>query len=117
MSAEPQQKQEQKQLRPDFQWEDPLDLNGLLNEEERMIRDTAHQYAQNKLMPRILDANRHENFDPAIMLEMGEMGLLGAFIDGYDCSGVSQVSYGLIAREIERVDSAIAPRCLCSPRL
>lgn len=70
-----------------------------------MIRDTAHQYAQNKLMPRILDANRHENFDPAIMLEMGEMGLLGAFIDGYDCSGVSQVSYGLIAREIERVDS------------
>lgn len=105
MNAEPQKKQEQKQLRPDFQWEDPLDLNSLLSEEERMIRDTAQQYAQDKLMPRILEANRHENFDPAIMLEMGEMGLLGAFIDGYDCSGVSQVSYGLIAREIERVDS------------
>lgn len=104
MSAEPQEAQKHN-LRPGFQWEDPLDLDGLLSEEERMIRDTARQYAQEKLLPRIIEANRNELFDPAILSEMGDLGLLGAFIDGYGCSGVNQVSYGLIAREIERVDS------------
>lgn len=93
-------------LKPEFQWEDPLCLDELLSEEERMVRDTAHQYAQEKLMPRILEANRHETFDTRIMKEMGELGLLGAPIDGYGCPGVSYISYGLIARELERVDSS-----------
>lgn len=90
---------------PAFDWQDPLLLDELLTDEERMIRDSAREYCQSKLMPRILEANRHENFDPAIMREMGEMGLLGAMLDGYGCAGVSQVAYGLIAREVERVDS------------
>ena len=77
-----------------------------LTEDERMVRDTARDYAQSALMPRILEANRTEHFDIAIMREMGERGLLGATIDGYDCAGVGYVSYGLIAREIERIDSS-----------
>jgi glutaryl-CoA dehydrogenase len=105
MSADVKIMSQKKNLRPDFQWQDPLDLESLLSEEERMIRDTAHQYAQNNLQTRVLEANRHEEFDPLIMKEMGELGLLGAFIDGYNCSGVSQIAYGLIAREVERVDS------------
>ncbi len=92
--------------RPEFQWQDPLLLNDLLTEEERMIRDTAHDYAQGKLLPRITEANRHELFDPAIMREMGALGLLGPMLEGYGCAGVTQVAYGLIAREIERVDSS-----------
>ncbi|AGH97768.1 acyl-CoA dehydrogenase [Micavibrio aeruginosavorus] len=104
MSAQPQAKPS-KPARPVFQWEDPLLLDELLSDDERMIRDTAHDYCQNKLMPRVLEANRHETFDPAIMREMGELGLLGAMLDGYGCAGVSQVAYGLIAREVERVDS------------
>lgn len=91
--------------RPTFQWEDPLLLDELLSDDERMIRDTAHDYCQNQLMPGIIEANRNETFNPAIMREMGELGLLGAMIDGYGCAGVSQVAYGLIAREVERVDS------------
>ncbi len=106
MTAERKVMAAKQDLKPEFKWEDPLDLDGLLSEEERMIRDTAHGYCQEKLMPRILEANRHESFDPAIMKEMGELGLLGPFIDGYGCSGVSQVAYGLIAREVERVDSS-----------
>lgn len=94
-----------KSHRPEFDWQDPLLLDELLTEEERMIRDSAREYCQIKLMPRVLEANRHETFDPAIMREMGELGLLGAMLDGYGCAGVSQVSYGLIAREVERVDS------------
>lgn len=94
-----------KSHRPDFHWEDPLNLDELLTEEERMIRDSAHEYAQARLTPRVLEANRHETFDVNIMREMGEMGLLGAMLDGYGCAGASQVSYGLIAREVERVDS------------
>ncbi|AEP09315.1 acyl-CoA dehydrogenase [Micavibrio aeruginosavorus] len=104
MSAQAQTKPS-KPARPVFQWEDPLLLDELLSDDERMIRDTAHDYCQNKLMPRVLEANRHEKFDPAIMREMGELGLLGAMLDGYGCAGVSQVAYGLIAREVERVDS------------
>lgn len=91
--------------RPEFNWEDPLDLDGCLSDEDRMIRDAAHAYCQDKLMPRVLEANRHEIFHREIMNEMGALGLLGSTIDGYGCPGVSQVAYGLIAREVERVDS------------
>jgi glutaryl-CoA dehydrogenase len=88
-----------------FRWEDPLLADELLGSEERLIRDTARDYAQAKLMPRILEANRHEIFDRAIFTEMGDLGLLGSTISGYGCAGTSYVAYGLIAREIERVDS------------
>ncbi len=88
-----------------FQWDDALRLDGQLTEDERAIRDAAHAYCQEKLFPRVLEANRHERFDRAIMNEMGEMGFLGATLDGYGCAGVNYVSYGLIAREVERVDS------------
>ena len=88
-----------------FVWDDPFLLEEQFTEEERLIRDTARQYAQEKLMPRILEANRHERFDREIMNECGELGFLGSTIEGYGCAGVNYVSYGLIAREIERVDS------------
>jgi glutaryl-CoA dehydrogenase len=88
-----------------FSWDDPFLLEDQLSEEERRIRDQARAYAQDKLMPRVLEANRHEHFDRAIMNEMGELGLLGSTLHGYGCAGVNYVSYGLIAREIERVDS------------
>ncbi len=88
-----------------FQWDDPFFMDQQLTEEERMIRDMSRNYAQDKLMPRVLEANRHENFDREIMSEMGELGLLGSTIDGYGCSGTSYVAYGLVAREVERVDS------------
>jgi glutaryl-CoA dehydrogenase len=91
--------------RPAFHWEDPLELELCLSEEDRMIRDMARAYCQEKLMPRILEANRNEIFDRQIMNEMGKLGMLGATIDGYGCPGVSQIAYGLIAREVERVDS------------
>ncbi|MCI0431297.1 MAG: acyl-CoA dehydrogenase [Rhodospirillales bacterium] len=94
-----------KASRPEFQWEDPLLLDDQLSEDERMVRDTARQYAQDKLMPRVLEANRHERFDRAIMTELGALGLLGATIQGYGCAGVNYVCYGLVAREVERVDS------------
>jgi glutaryl-CoA dehydrogenase len=91
---------------PTFNWQDPLLLETLLSEEERMIRDSAHQYCQEKLMPRILKANRDEVFDASIMKELGELGLLGCTLpEKYGCSNVNYVSYGLIAREVERVDS------------
>src|ERR1700694_1231308 len=88
-----------------FSWEDPLRLDDLLEEDEKRIRDAARAYAQDKLMPRILEANRHEHFDRRILNEMGELGLLGSTLQGYGCAGVNYVSYGLVAREIERVDS------------
>ena len=88
-----------------FVWDDPLLLDDQLTEEERMMRDAAHQYCQEKLFPRILEANRHERFDREIMNEFGEMGFLGATLDSHGCAGISHVAYGLIAREIERVDS------------
>lgn len=91
---------------PQFQWEDPFLLENQLSDEERMIRDTARDYAQDKLMPRILEAYRNETFDTDIMSEMGELGLLGPTIpEEYGGAGVNHTSYGLIAREIERVDS------------
>ncbi len=90
----------------EFQWQDPFLLEQQLTSEERSVRDTANSYAQKKLLPRIIQANRNEDFDTSIMREMGELGLLGCTIDGYGCVNVGHVSYGLIAREIERVDSA-----------
>ncbi|MGM0984023.1 MAG: acyl-CoA dehydrogenase [Pseudomonadota bacterium] len=86
-------------------WDDPFRLVDQLSEDERMVLQTAHDYCQEKLLPRVLEANRHEHFDREIMNEMGELGLLGATIDGYGCAGLNYVSYGLIAREVERVDS------------
>ena len=88
-----------------FDWQDPFLLEQQLAEEERQVRDTARQYAQDKLQPRVREAYRNETTDPAIFREMGALGLLGATIDGYGCPGVNYVSYGLITREIERVDS------------
>ncbi len=89
-----------------FQWDDPLRLDAQLSEDERMVRDTTQRYAQDKLMPRVLDAFRNEHTDPAIFREMGELGLLGCTLPAdHGCAGLNHVSYGLIAREIERVDS------------
>ncbi|MFD1216516.1 MULTISPECIES: acyl-CoA dehydrogenase [Microbulbifer] len=90
---------------PLLHWDDILLLDQQLSDEERMIRDTAREYCQSKLMPRVLEANRHEIFDREIMEEMGALGLLGSTIDGYGCAGLNYVSYGLVAREVERVDS------------
>jgi glutaryl-CoA dehydrogenase len=88
-----------------FAWDDALRLEGVLSEDERAIRDAAHAFCQEKLFPRVLMANRQEKFDREIMNEFGEMGFLGATLDGYGCAGVNYVSYGLISREVERVDS------------
>ncbi|MYE12147.1 MAG: acyl-CoA dehydrogenase [Gammaproteobacteria bacterium] len=89
-----------------FVWDDPLLLDEQFSAEERMIRDTAREYAQDRLMPRVLEANRRERFDREIMNEMGELGMLGATLPAkYGCAEVSYVSYGLMAREVERVDS------------
>jgi len=90
----------------DKNWEDILKLDSQLTEEERMIRDNVREYCKKSLMPRILYANRNETFHPGIYKEMGELGILGATIKGYGCAGVGYVSYGLITREIERVDSS-----------
>ena len=86
-------------------WEDPFELDSQLNDEQRMVRDSARQYAQERLLPRVKEAFRSESTDPTIFREMGEMGLLGSTIDGYGCPGVDYVCYGLVAREVERVDS------------
>ena len=93
--------------KPEFNYKDALNLECRLSEEEKMVRDVFHDYCQEKMMPRITMANRNETFDRAIMEEMGELGVLGPTIQGYGCPGVSYVAYGLIARECERVDSAI----------
>jgi len=88
-----------------FNWQDPFLLDEQLTAEERAVRDTARNYAREKLFPRIIEANRHEKFDAKIMREMGELGLLGSTIEGYGCAGISHVAYGLIAHEIEWADS------------
>ncbi len=89
-----------------FQWADPILLDRQLSDEERMVRDSARNYCQDKLMPRVLEAHRHETFDRAIFNEMGEMGLLGSTLpEKYGCPELNSVCYGLIAREVERVDS------------
>ena len=86
-------------------WEDPFELDAQLTDEQRMVKESARQYAQDKLAPRVKEAFRNEQTDAAIFREMGALGLLGSTIDGYGCPGVDYVSYGLIAREVERVDS------------
>ena len=89
-----------------FDWQDPFNLDKQLNEDERMVRDTARAYAQDKLAPRVQEAFRHEKTDPGIFTEMGELGLLGPTVsEEYGGAGLNHVSYGLIAREIERIDS------------
>ena len=88
-----------------FDWADPLLLEEELGEDERMVRDSARAYCQEKLLPRVLEANRHERFYREIINEMGALGFLGSTIEGYGCAGVNYVCYGLIAREVERVDS------------
>ena len=92
-------------VRPSFRWEDPLLFDEQLNDEERMVRDSARAYCQDKLMPRVLLAHRQERFDRDVFAEMGALGFLGSTLEGYGCAGVNHVCYGLIAREIERVDS------------
>ncbi len=92
--------------KPVFQWDDPFLIEAQLSEDERLVRDTAHDYAQEKLMPRVVSAFREERFDREIMTELGELGLLGATLpEEHGGSGVNQASYGLASREIERVDS------------
>ena len=88
-----------------FRWDDALLLEDQLSDDERHVRDAARAYCQEKLMPRVLEANRNERFDREILREMGALGFLGSTIDGYGCAGVNNVSYGLVAREVERVDS------------
>lgn len=88
-----------------FQWDDPLLLTEQLTDEERMVQQTARDFATEKLLPGIVEANRHEKFDPNIMKQMGALGLLGSTLQGYGCAGVSEIAYGLVAREMERVDS------------
>ena len=90
---------------PRFNWEDPFLLRNQLTDEERMVTDSAQQFFQKELMPGMINANRNEHFDRNIMRQMGEMGLLGVTIDGYGCAGLSSVAYGLIAKEVEAVDS------------
>ena len=95
-----------KSEKKEFNWKDPLDLDGQLSEEEKLIRDTAYDYAQGSLLPRVEEAFLEENTDVKIFKEMGELGLLGLTIsEKYGCAGASYVSYGLVAREIERIDS------------
>ncbi len=97
---------EPKAGRADFQWDDPLLLDEQLSEDERLVRDAAHDYCQEQLMPRVIEANRHERFDPEILREMGALGFLGSTLpEDYGCAGVNYVAYGLVAREVERVDS------------
>jgi glutaryl-CoA dehydrogenase len=94
-----------------FDWQDPFLLEQQLTSEEKLIRDTARQYAQEKLMPRILHANRTETFDVEVMREMGGLGYLGAPLEGYGCAGIGYVAYGLIMRELERVDTSYRSAC------
>ncbi len=92
-------------MKPSFLWQDPFLLNAQLSDDERAIVDAAHDFCQEKLQTRVLMAARHEKFDREIMNEFGSMGFLGSTIDGYGCAGLNYVSYGLVAREVERVDS------------
>ncbi len=91
--------------RPVFSWTDPFLLQEQLSEDERLVSDSARAFCDDKLMPRVLQAHREESFDPDVFREMGAMGFLGSTIDGYGCPGVNHVCYGLIAREVERIDS------------
>jgi glutaryl-CoA dehydrogenase len=105
MSAQPRKAHSQKDAEAKFKWDDALLLDEQLTEDERMIRDAARDFCQDRLMPGVLMANRKETFDRSIMNAFGEQGFLGATLEGYGCAGVSYVAYGLMAREVERVDS------------
>ncbi len=106
MTAAAQTKPKSKPAEAHFRWDDPLLLDDQLSDDERMIRDSARQYAQSKLMPRVIEAYREEKTDRSIFAEMGELGLLGVTIpEEYGGVGASYVAYGLVAREVERVDS------------
>jgi glutaryl-CoA dehydrogenase len=100
-----------------FAWDDPLLIESLLSEEERLIRDSARAYAQDKLMPRILRSNRDETFDLSVMRELGDMGFLGATLKGYGCAGIGYVAFGLVARELERVDTSFRSACAAQSSL
>jgi len=102
----PAAKAKEAEAKPVFDYTDALNLECRLTDDEKMVRDVFHDYCQEKLLPRVTMANRHETFDREIMNEMGELGVLGPTIQGYGCPGVSYVAYGLIAREVERVDSS-----------
>lgn len=99
------QNQSENSSLPAYDWQDPLNLQHQLSEDEIIVMESARDYCQSKLLPRVLTAHREERFDREIMNEFGELGMLGATIEGYDCAGLNYVSYGLIAREVERVDS------------
>ena len=90
----------------DFDWKDPLQIDSICTEDEIMMRDAFKSYCQDRLQPQVCQAARNETFDRNIMNEMGELGVLGPTIEGYGCAGVSNVAYGLLAREVERVDSS-----------
>jgi len=92
-------------MTPKFQWDDPFFFDQQLSDDERAVRDAAAAYCQERLQTRVLMAARHETFDREIMSEMGALGLLGSTIEGYGCAGLNHVCYGLVAREVERVDS------------
>jgi len=94
-----------------FEWDDPFLLDDQLDEQERAIRDSARAFAQERLLPRIVAMNRHETFDREILREMGALGLLGATLSGYGCAGIGYVAYGLVMRELERVDTAFRSAC------
>ncbi|XP_069623262.1 glutaryl-CoA dehydrogenase, mitochondrial [Ranitomeya imitator] len=106
LDTKKQKEQRSAKSRAQFDWRDALCLDSQLTEDEIMIRDSFRSYCQERLMPRILMANRQEVFDREIMSEMGELGVLGSTIKGYGCAGTSYVAYGLLAREVERVDSS-----------
>lgn len=91
---------------PKFNWQDPLNLESQLTEEEVAVRDAFRGYCQSQLLPRVILANRLEQFDKKIMEEIGSLGVLGCTLQGYGCAGVSNVAYGLLTREVERIDSA-----------
>jgi len=104
--AAPSSKPQQQPTEPDFNWRDALNLESLLTEDEIILRDQFRSYCDDKLMPRIVAANRHEAYDPNLIPEMGELGILGPTIQGYGCAGTTYVGYGLLTRELERVDSS-----------
>src|SRR5829696_6192743 len=106
MNALPNPKPQDQPASASFQWDDPLLLEEQLTDDERMIRDTARSFAQERLLPRVIEAYREEKTDRSIFNEMGELGLLGVTLpEDYGCAGASYVAYGLVAREVERVDS------------
>ena len=88
-----------------FDWADPLAMDDMLTDEERLVRDSIRRFCQEELQPRVLEAFREEKVDRSLFPRMGELGLLGSTIDGYGCAGLNYVCYGLAAREVERVDS------------